>query len=98
MAITIAHVRHQCTGYDALLRGEQVERFEARWRTTDEVWRVLRAWCPWDASNEVLGCFQATLVPLKQRGAEFGDDPMDLESGSELDFQDSMDAEPMDAD
>lgn len=85
-AITVAHVRHQHSEYDSLLKGG-VERFEARRQSGKKVWKVLREWCPWDSSNEVLGrCFQATLIPLEQRAAEYAfvDDPMDIDSESDL--------------
>lgn len=92
-SIVVAHVRHGYTDYDNLLRDEKVERFEARRRTADRVWKVLRQWCPWDDSNEVLErCFQATLLSPEERNpadwdpmdidddmSDFADDPMDLD-------------------
>lgn len=85
-AIAVAHVRHEHSDYDDLLR-RGVERFEARRRSGPKVWKVLREWCPWDSSNEVLEkCFQATLIPLEQRAAEYAfvDDPMDIDSESDF--------------
>ena len=85
-AITVAHARHQYSDYDKLLK-DGVERFEARKQSGPKVWKVLREWCPWDSSTEVLEkCFQATLVPLEQRTAEYAfvDDPMDIDPESEL--------------
>ena len=85
-AITVAHVRHQYSDYDDLLR-QGTERFEARRQSGPKVWKVLRDWCPWDSSNEVLErCFQATLLPLEQRAAEwsFVDDPMDIDIASDF--------------
>jgi len=52
--IVVAHVRHAYTEYDSLVREEGVERYEARRRTAEKVRKVLREWCPWDESNEVL--------------------------------------------
>lgn len=85
-AITVAHVRHQHSEYDSLLK-DGMERFEARRQSGTKVWKVLREWCPWDSSNEVLKrCFQATLIPLEQRAAEYAfvDDPMDIDSESDF--------------
>ena len=85
-AITVAHVRHQHSDYDGLLKNG-VERFEARQQTGGKVWKVLREWCPWDSSNEVLQtCFNATLLPIEQREAEwaFVDDPMDIDTESDF--------------
>ncbi|EMD01055.1 hypothetical protein BAUCODRAFT_193954 [Baudoinia panamericana UAMH 10762] len=91
-SIVVAHVRRSHTEYDNLLREEHVERFEARQRTAAQVWKVLREWCPWDDSNEVLErCFQATLLRPEERTvadwdpmdvddeSDFADDPMDLD-------------------
>lgn len=89
-AITVAHVRHLYSEYDNLLK-EGTERFEARRQSGTKVWKVLRAWCPWDSSNEVLErCFRATLLPLEQREADymFVDDPMDIDT--ESDFGDGL--------
>lgn len=108
-SIVIAHLRHNYTEYDALLRGEgrgggdvvvhgeKVERFEARRRTGEKVWKVLRDWCPWDDSNDQLErCFQATLMRPEERGAEW--DPMDLDDEYELDDRTSPADDPMDLD
>ncbi|KAL1586921.1 hypothetical protein WHR41_04175 [Cladosporium halotolerans] len=66
--LAIAHARHAHSEYDALLRAG-VERFEARERTGEAVWRVLREWCPWDESNVWLeGCWAATVVRPEERG------------------------------
>jgi hypothetical protein len=82
-SIVIAHIRHNYTDYDKLLREEHIERFAAREQTSKQVWKVLREWCPWDDSNEVLErCFQATLLRPGERDEEWGD-PMDLDSDSE---------------
>lgn len=93
-SIVIAHVRHNYTNYDKLLREEHVERFAAREQTSKQVWKVLREWCPWDDSNDVLErCFQATLLRREDRDAEWSD-PMDLDSdfGAEEDYvHDPMD-------
>ncbi|KAH9809505.1 protein of unknown function DUF2293 [Teratosphaeria destructans] len=90
-SVVVAHVRHSHTDYDELLRDERLERFEARRRTAGAVWKVLREWCPWDASNEVLEeCFQATLLRPEER--EPGWDPMELDD--ESDYVD----DPMDLD
>lgn len=93
-SIVIAHVRHNYSDYDKLLRGEEsVERFEARQRTSKQVWKVLREWCPWDDSNDVLErCFQATLLRPEERNADF--DPMDIDSDSDVEFPE----DPMDLD
>ncbi|GAB1737520.1 hypothetical protein NU219Hw_g1831t1 [Hortaea werneckii] len=110
-SIVIAHLRHNYTEYDALLRGEggggsgdggvvngeKVERFEARRRTGEKVWKVLREWCPWDDSNDQLErCFQATLMRPEERGAEW--DPMDLDDEYELDDRTGPVDDPMDLD
>lgn len=89
-SITIAHVRHNYSDYDKLLREEHVERFAARERTAAQVWKVLREWCPWDDSNDVLErCFKATLLRPDQRDAEWGD-PMDIDSDDEDYIDDPM--------
>lgn len=81
-SIVVAHVGHANTDYDMLLREDRVERYEARRRTSQQLWKVLREWCPWDESNEVLQkCFDVTLVPPEQR--EPGWDPMDLDDESD---------------
>ncbi|KAI7200370.1 hypothetical protein D0869_01192 [Hortaea werneckii] len=111
-SIVIAHLRHNYTEYDALLRGEggdgggggggvvhgeKVERYEARRRTGEKVWKVLREWCPWDDSNDQLErCFQATLMRQEERGAEW--DPMDLDDEYELDNRAGPVDDPMDLD
>ncbi|KXL51472.1 hypothetical protein M433DRAFT_131710 [Acidomyces richmondensis BFW] len=87
-SIVVAHVRHANTDYDKLLSEDRVERYEARRRTSQQLWKVLREWCPWDESNVVLQkCFDATLVPPEQR--EPGWDPMDLDDDSVY-FDDPM--------
>lgn len=92
-SIVVAHVRHNYSDYDKLLR-EEVERYEARRRSSAAVWKVLRLWCPWDDSNDVLRrCFEATLLPPEARDSNW--DPMDVDSDSdEADFAD----DPMDLD
>nr|POE74804.1 hypothetical protein CFP56_37335 [Quercus suber] len=85
-SLVVAHVRHNFSDYDKLLRGTTedvgLERYEARKRTADVVWKVLREWCPWDRSNEVLErCFRVTLLRAEER--EPGWDPMDLDSEDE---------------
>ena len=88
----IAHVRHNYSEYDELLRHDRVERFKAREQTSPKVWKKLREWCPWDSSNEVLEkCFKATLQRPEERDAEWGD-PMDIDSDE--DYTD----DPMDLD
>ena len=88
-SIVIAHVRHNYSDYDQLLR-EHVERFAARDQTSPKVWKVLRDWCPWDSSNEVLErCFMATLQRPEERDAEWGD-PMDVDSDEDY-VDDPMD-------
>ena len=89
-SITVAHVRHAHTDYDQLLRGEdRLERYEARHKTSKQVWKVLRQWCPWDESNDQLErCFQATL--LRPEEPDF--DPMEIDPDSEPeDCDDPMD-------
>ena len=73
-AIVVAHCRHAFSAYDQLLL-EKVERYEARRRTADQVWKVLREWSPWDKDNEVLErCFKATLLSPEERDPSW--DPM----------------------
>lgn len=100
-SLTVAHCRHAYSPYDSLLR-EGVERFEARKRTAETVWKTLREWCPWDESNPVLErCWRATVLRPEER--EPGWDPMDLdesegegEGEGEGDYVDL--GEPMDLD
>jgi len=93
-SIVVAHVRHQYSDYEMLLRDEHVERFDARKRTAAQVWKVLREWCPWDESNPVLErCWRATLLSEEERDPSW--DPMDVDS-DESDFEDAND--PMDLD
>lgn len=76
-SIIVAHVRHFHTPYDTLLRSG-TERYEARQQTGEKVHSVLREWCPWDESNEVLErCWRATLLRPEERDP--GWDPMDLD-------------------
>lgn len=90
-SIIVAHVRHAYTDYDKLLRVDGLERYAARQETSERLWKVLREWCPWDESNEVLErCFRATLMPREERDPM--DDPMDIDVDS--DFAD----DPMDID
>jgi len=94
--IVVAHVRHAYTEYDRLVREEGVERFAARRRTAAQVWRVLRAWCPWDESNEVLEAgWRVTLVRPEDR--EPGWDPMDVDDDDEVE-SDGGNGDPMDLD
>lgn len=87
-SIVVAHVRHAHTDYDNLLR-DAVERFEARKRTSQELWKVLRKWCPWDESNEILRrCFEVTLLRPEERDPSW--DPMDLDDESDY-AEDPMD-------
>lgn len=80
-SIVVAHVRHNYSEYDQLLR-DKMERYDARQLSADQVWRTLRQWCPWDDSNDVLErCFKATLVRPEDRDANF--DPMDIDVESE---------------
>lgn len=80
--IVIAHVRHLHSDYDRLLRDGSCERYAARQATAQQIWKVLRDWCPWDDSNEVLErCFRATLLPIEQRDPTW--DPMDIDSDDE---------------
>lgn len=84
-SIVVAHVRHAHSDYDRLLREEKLERYEARRRSGEQVWKKLREWCPWDDSNSVLGqAFQATLLPPELRDPTW--DPMDVDEDlSDLD-------------
>ena len=93
-SIVIAHVRHAYSEYDKLLREERVERYEARKQTSAQVWKVLRDWCPWDESNDVLEkTFQATLLRPEERDSSW--DPMDIDSDSDVEeYKD----DPMDLD
>ena len=92
-SIVIAHVRHAYSDYDKLLREDRVERFEAREQTSEKVWKVLREWCPWDDSNDVLErCFQATLLRPEERDPDW--DPMDIDADSDVEYAD----DPMDLD
>ena len=94
-SLTVAHCRHAYSNYDALLQ-EGVERFEARKRTADEVWKVLRKWCPWEDSNPVLErCWRNTVLRPEER--EPGWDPMDLDE-SEDEGGEEIGGEPMDLD
>ncbi|GAB7325153.1 hypothetical protein MBLNU13_g09233t1 [Cladosporium sp. NU13] len=94
-SLTVAHCRHAYSDYDALLR-KGVERFEARKRTADEVWKVLRKWCPWEDSNPVLErCWRNTVLRPEER--EPGWDPMDLDE-SEGEGEEEYGGEPMDLD
>ena len=94
-SIVIAHVRHNYSDYDKLLRDDRVERYEARKQTSKQVWKVLREWCPWNESNEVLErCFQATLLRPEERDPEW--DPMDIDSDPE-DTEDYVE-DPMELD
>ncbi|KAK4508321.1 hypothetical protein PRZ48_002059 [Zasmidium cellare] len=81
-SIVVAHVRHAYSDYDKLLREDKLERYEARRRSGDQVWRVLREWCPWDDSNPVLEqAWRATLVPPEERDPTW--DPMDVDEESD---------------
>jgi len=52
--------------------------------------KVLREWCPWDASNEVLEqCFRVTLLRPEERDPSW--DPMDLDADSDCGQDDPMD-------
>jgi hypothetical protein len=82
-SMVVAHVRHFYSDYDKLWRDEGVERWEARKRTAEKVWKVLREWCPWDESNEVLErCWKATLVSPDERDGTW--DPMDVDDEDEV--------------
>ena len=90
--IVVAHVRHFYSDYDKLLR-QDVERYEARRRTSQQVWKMLRQWCPWDESNDLLErCFQATLQRPEERDPSW--DPMDIDDESDFEHVD----DPMDLD
>ena len=44
--------------------------------------KVLREWCPWDSSNDVLSvCFQASILRPEERDPAW--DPMDIDSDSD---------------
>ncbi len=95
-SIVVAHVRHNHSDYDSLL-AKGVARYDAREQTSAQVWKVLREWCPWNDSNEVLErCFRATLMKPEDRGK--GDwDPMEIDS--DLDADENVGADdPMDLD
>lgn len=93
-SIIVAHVRHNYSDYDRLLREDGLERFEARKRSSQQVWKTLRAWCPWDDSNDVLErCFRATLLSPEERAPDW--DPMDVDSESDFEVDDD---DPMDLD
>jgi hypothetical protein len=95
-SIVVAHIRHEHSDYDRLLREEKLERYEARRRTAEQVWKVLREWCPWDDSNgQLKPCLQATLVPPEERG--LGWDPMDIDD-SDVEQNASEVDDPMDLD
>jgi hypothetical protein len=96
-SLVVAHCRHAHSDYDALLR-QGLERFEARKRTAQEVWRVLRRWCPWESANPVLErCWRATVLRPEER--EPGWDPMDLDgSESERECGGGDEGDPMDLD
>lgn len=92
-SIVVAHVRHAYSEYDKLLREDKVERYDARQRTSAQVWKVLRVWCPWNDSNDLLEpCFKATLLKPEERDP--GWDPMDIDADSDVDCAD----DPMDLD
>jgi len=98
-SIVVAHVRHAYSDYDKLLRESEVERFDARKRTGQQVWKVLREWCPWNDSNEVLErCWQATLLSPEERDPSW--DPMDVDEDSDEDgvAGEDPDDDPMDLD
>lgn len=97
-SLVVAHCRHGFSDYDALLR-QGVERFEARKRTAQAVWKVLRQWCPWDESNPVLErCWKVTTLRPEER--EPGWDPMDLDESEDEEEKgcDADGGEPMDLD
>lgn len=90
-SIVVAHVRHNYSNYDRLLREDRLERYDARQKSAPQVWKVLRDWCPWNESNDVLErCFRATLVRPDDRGPDW--DPMDIDEDSDYDL------DPMDLD
>lgn len=97
-SIAVAHVRHTYSDYDELLRKGEVERYEARKRTGDQVWKVLRQWCPWNESNEALErCWRATLLSPEERDPTW--DPMDVDDesddeGAQNEVDDPMDLDP----
>jgi len=95
-SIVVAHVRHAYTDYDKLLREGKVERYAARHATSERVWKVLREWCPWDDSNDVLEeCFRVTLLRPEERDPSW--DPMEIDADSDV-GDDGDDADPMDID
>lgn len=101
-SLVVAHCRHAFSDYDELLR-QGLERFEARKRTAQAVWKVLRTWCPWDESNPVLErCWRATTLRPEER--EPGWDPMDLDESENEGERDggadegADEGEPMDLD
>lgn len=96
-SIVVAHVRHAYTEYDRLLREERLERYAARQRISTQAWKVLREWCPWDDSNEVLEqCFRVTLLRPEQRDPSW--DPMDIDADSDSGGDDHEQNDPMDLD
>ncbi|KAF2162209.1 hypothetical protein M409DRAFT_69149 [Zasmidium cellare ATCC 36951] len=103
-SIVVAHVRHNYSDYDRLLREERVERYEARRRSGDQVWRKLREWCPWEEANPVLErAWRATLVPPEERDPTW--DPMDVDEESDGEGEeeapvggDGVEDDPMDLD
>ncbi|KAK0254781.1 hypothetical protein LTS09_010252 [Friedmanniomyces endolithicus] len=101
-SVVVAHVRHAYSDYDKLLREQQVERFEARHRTAERVWKVLKEWCPWDESNEVLErCFRVTLLrPEERQPADAEWDPMDIDDYEEPECVNESDfvGDPMEID
>ncbi|KAK0941377.1 hypothetical protein LTR29_007064 [Friedmanniomyces endolithicus] len=101
-SVVVAHVRHAYSDYDKLLREQQVERFEARHRTAERVWKVLREWCPWDESNEVLErCFRVTLLrPEERQPADAEWDPMEIDDYEEPECVNESDfvGDPMEID
>ncbi len=98
-SIVVAHVRHSHSDYDRLLRDERLERYEARRKTSQQVWKVLREWCPWNDSNDVLEhCFQATLLRPEERDPSW--DPMDIDDSDDEGIEGANDDhdDPMDLD
>ncbi|KAK3634861.1 hypothetical protein LTR56_014986 [Elasticomyces elasticus] len=77
-SVVVAHVRHAHTNYDKLLREEHVERFEARRRTGEQLWKVLREWPeernPGDAEWDPMDVDE-----LSECGEDDPGDPMDLD-------------------
>lgn len=100
-SIVVAHVRHAHSDYDSLLRDQGMERFEARRRTGDQVWKVLREWCPWDDSNDVLEtCFRVTLLRPEERDPSWDPMDIDIDSDEENDYYEGAtnDEDAMDLD